>query len=105
MNKPPGFDLIERARALKPLIAREERTRRLTAPVVAGLVENRLYHALLSKSEGIAEHSSDQFSRLPLVRLSQRTPPLGAKLLDFGIRRVRGAVAFERRIVDADLRL
>ena len=35
MNKLPGFGLVERARALAPLIAREadeiERTRRLTA--------------------------------------------------------------------------
>ena len=39
MNKPPGLDLVERARALAPLIAREadeiERTRRLTPAVSA----------------------------------------------------------------------
>ena len=34
MNRPPGIDLVERARAMAPLIVREadeiERTRRLT---------------------------------------------------------------------------
>ena len=59
MNKPPGFDLVERARALQPLIAREageiERTRRLTTPVVSALIENGLYRALLPKSAGGAE--------------------------------------------------
>ena len=39
MNKHPGFGLVERARALAPLIAREadeiERTRRLTAAVIS----------------------------------------------------------------------
>jgi indole-3-acetate monooxygenase len=59
MNRPPGFDLIERARALAPLIVREadeiERTRRLTGPVVAALVENGLYRALLPKGFGGSE--------------------------------------------------
>jgi indole-3-acetate monooxygenase len=68
MNKPPGFDLVERARALKPLIAREadeiERTRRLTAPVVAALVENGLYRALLPKSAGGAEVAPDIFMQM-----------------------------------------
>jgi len=45
MNKLPGFGLIERAQALAPLIASEadeiERTRRLTPPVVSGLIEKR----------------------------------------------------------------
>ena len=44
MNKPPSFGLVERARALGPLMAREadeiERTRRLTPPVVSALIEN-----------------------------------------------------------------
>ena len=54
MNKPAGFDLVERARALAPLIAGEadeiERTRRLTPAVVSALIENGLYRALLPKS-------------------------------------------------------
>src|SRR5258708_6956491 len=68
MNKPPGFDLVERARALKPLIAREadeiERTRRLTAPVVAALIENGLYRALLPKIPGGAEVAPDIFMQM-----------------------------------------
>src|ERR1700704_630335 len=68
MNKPPGFDLVERARALKPLIARDadeiERTRRLTAPVVAALVENGLYRALLPKSADGAEVAPDIFMQM-----------------------------------------
>ena len=68
MNKPPGFDLVERARALAPLIAREadeiERTRRLTAPVVAALVENGLYRALLPKSAGGAEVAPEIFMQM-----------------------------------------
>ena len=59
MNRPPGFDLVERARALAPLIVREadeiERTRRLTGPVVAALAENGLYRALLPKGFGGSE--------------------------------------------------
>jgi indole-3-acetate monooxygenase len=59
MSKPPAFDLVERARALAPLIVREadeiERTRRLTGPVVAALVENGLYRALLPKGFGGSE--------------------------------------------------
>src|SRR3954447_4932824 len=59
MNRPPGFDLVERARALAPLIVREadeiERTRRLTGPVVSALIENGLYRALLPKSLGGSE--------------------------------------------------
>jgi alkylation response protein AidB-like acyl-CoA dehydrogenase len=59
MNRLPDVGLIERARALAPLIAREadaiERTRRLTEPVVSGLIENGLYRALLPQSLGGAE--------------------------------------------------
>ena len=59
MNRPPGFDLVERARALAPLITSEadeiERTRRLTEPVVSALVENGLYRALLPKRFGGSE--------------------------------------------------
>jgi alkylation response protein AidB-like acyl-CoA dehydrogenase len=68
MNKPPGFDLVERARALQPLIEREaneiERTRRLTAPVVAALVENGLYRALLPKRLGGAEAPLEIFMQM-----------------------------------------
>src|SRR6476660_2085034 len=59
MNRPPGFDLVERARALAPLITSEadeiERTRRLTGSVVSALVENGLYRTLLPKSFGGSE--------------------------------------------------
>src|ERR1700741_3910683 len=52
----PGFGLVERARALQPLIASEadaiERTRRLTPAVTSALIENGLYRALLPKSVG-----------------------------------------------------
>jgi indole-3-acetate monooxygenase len=65
MNKLPGFGLIERARALAPLIASEadeiERTRRLTPPVVSGLIENGLYRVLLPQSVGGAEASLEVF--------------------------------------------
>src|SRR5436190_5756367 len=59
MNKASAIDLVERARALAPLIIREadeiERTRRLTEPVVTALIENGMYRALLPKSIGGAE--------------------------------------------------
>jgi indole-3-acetate monooxygenase len=59
MNKATAIDLVERARALAPLIRQEadeiEQTRRLTEPVVTALVENGLYRALLPKSLGGAE--------------------------------------------------
>jgi len=68
MNKLPGFDLVERARALQPLIAREadeiERTRRLTQPVVSALLENGLYRALLPKSLGGAEAPLEIFMQM-----------------------------------------
>src|SRR4030088_2190999 len=68
MNKPPGFGLIERARALAPLIAREagetERTRRLTEPVVSALIENGLYRALLPQSLGGAEAPPEVFMQM-----------------------------------------
>src|SRR5919108_3548231 len=54
-----SIDLVERARALAPLIMREadeiERTRRLTPAVTQALIENGLYRALLPKSLGGAE--------------------------------------------------
>ena len=58
MSRPPALGLVERARALGPLITREadetERTRRLTPAVTAALVENGLYRALLPQSLGAA---------------------------------------------------
>jgi indole-3-acetate monooxygenase len=57
MTKP--LELVDRARSLKALIAREadeiERARRLTPPVVAALIDAGLYRALLPKSLGGAE--------------------------------------------------
>src|SRR5258706_1113619 len=68
MNKHPGFDLIERARALAPLIAREadeiERTRRLTEPVFSALIENELYRVLLPQSLGGAEAPPEIFMQM-----------------------------------------
>ena len=59
MNRLPALGLIERARALQPLISQEaaegERNRRLTEPVVSALIENGLYRALLPQSLGGAE--------------------------------------------------
>jgi indole-3-acetate monooxygenase len=63
MNKPEALGLasrlVERARALAPLITREadeiEQTRRLTKPVVSALIENGLYRALIPQSLGGAE--------------------------------------------------
>src|SRR6201988_5530636 len=68
MNKPPGIDLVERAKALAPLIAREadeiERTRRLTPAVTAALIENGLYRALLPQSLGGAEAPLEIFMQM-----------------------------------------
>jgi indole-3-acetate monooxygenase len=68
MNKLPGFGLIERARALAPLIAREadeiERTRRLTEPVVSALIENGLYRVLLPQSVGGDEAPPEIFMQM-----------------------------------------
>src|SRR6195256_5606816 len=68
MNKLPGFGLIERARALQPLIAREadeiERTRRLTEPVVSALIENGLYRVLLPQSLGGTEAPLEVFMQM-----------------------------------------
>src|ERR1700726_1973157 len=68
MNKLPGFGLIERARALAPLITREadeiERTRRLTQPVVSALIENGLYRSLLPQSFGGAEAPPEIFMQM-----------------------------------------
>src|SRR5215468_12354437 len=68
MNKPPAFGLVERARALAPLIARDadeiERTRRLTPAVTSALVENGLYRALLPQSFGGAEAPLEIFMQM-----------------------------------------
>src|SRR5690242_5757637 len=68
MNKNPGIDLVERARALASLIAREadeiERTRRLTPAVTQALIENGLYRALLPKRFGGAEAPLETFMQM-----------------------------------------
>jgi indole-3-acetate monooxygenase len=68
MNKPSALGLVERARALAPLIEREadeiERTRRLTAPVVTALIENGLYRTLLPQSLGGAEAPPEVFMQV-----------------------------------------
>ena len=68
MTKHPGFDLVERARALAPLIARDadeiERTRRLTPAVTQALIENELYRALLPKSFGGTEAPLEAFMQM-----------------------------------------
>src|SRR3954451_4687897 len=68
MNRHPGLDLVERARALAPLIAREadeiERTRRLTSAVTSALIENGLYRVLLPKSLGGAEAPLEIFMQM-----------------------------------------
>ena len=68
MNKHPGLDLVERARTLQPLIARDadeiERTRRLTPDVTAALIENGLYRSLLPQSLGGAELPLEIFMQM-----------------------------------------
>src|SRR5437899_3818668 len=68
MSKHPGLDLVERARALQPLISREadeiERTRRLTPAVTSALIENDLYRALLPQSFGGAEAPLQMFMQM-----------------------------------------
>ena len=68
MNKHPGFDLVGRARALAPLIARDadeiERTRRLTPAVTQALIDNELYRALLPKSFGGTEAPLEAFMQM-----------------------------------------
>src|SRR5206468_1184760 len=68
MNKLPGFGLIERARTLAPLIAREadeiERARSLTEPVVSALIDNGLYRVLLPQSLGGAEAAPETFMQM-----------------------------------------
>lgn len=68
MNKNPGIDLVERARALAPLIISEaneiERNRRLTPAVTQALIENGLYRSLLPQSFGGAELPLASFMRM-----------------------------------------
>src|SRR6516164_10664750 len=72
MNKPEALPLslglVERARALAPLIAQEadeiERTRRLTQPVSSALSENGLYRSLLPQSLGGAEAPPEVFMQM-----------------------------------------
>jgi indole-3-acetate monooxygenase len=68
MNRHPGLDLVERARALQPLIARDadeiERTRRLTPAVTTALIENGLYRSLLPQSLGGAEAPLEIFMQM-----------------------------------------
>src|SRR5512139_2723126 len=68
MTKHPGLDLVERARALAPLITREadeiERTRRLTPAVTQALIENGLYRSLLPKSFGGTEAPLEVFMQM-----------------------------------------
>ena len=68
MNRHPGLDLVERARALQPLIARDadeiERTRRLTPAVTSALIENGLYRSLLPQSLGGAEAPLETFMQM-----------------------------------------
>src|SRR5215211_2799517 len=68
MNRHSGLDLVERAKALAPLIVREadeiERTRRLTPEVTQALIENGLYRALLPQSFGGAEAPLETFMQM-----------------------------------------
>ncbi|WP_038973540.1 acyl-CoA dehydrogenase family protein [Bradyrhizobium genomosp. III] len=68
MSELPGPDLVERARAIAPLMAREadeiERTRRLTPSVVAALIENGFYRALLPQSLDGAEVPIEIFMQM-----------------------------------------
>ncbi|MCK1361392.1 acyl-CoA dehydrogenase family protein [Bradyrhizobium sp. 199] len=68
MTATGEFGLVERARAIAPLIAREanetERTRRLTPGVVAALIENGLYRALLPQSLGGGEAPPETFMQM-----------------------------------------
>ncbi|WJR77976.1 acyl-CoA dehydrogenase family protein [Bradyrhizobium sp. NP1] len=68
MNRQAGLDVVERARALAPLIASEadeiERTRRLTPSVTSGLIENGLYRALLPQSFGGIEAPLETFMQM-----------------------------------------
>jgi alkylation response protein AidB-like acyl-CoA dehydrogenase len=68
MDATVGIDLVERARAIAPLIVGEadeiERTRRLTPAVVGALIENGLYRALLPQSLGGSEAPPEIFMQM-----------------------------------------
>src|SRR5579871_2224917 len=68
MNKPPASGLVDRARALQPLITREadeiERTRRLTPAVISAMIDNGLYRALLPQSFGGHEVPLEVFMQM-----------------------------------------
>src|ERR1700743_1312389 len=68
MNKPATLGLVERAKALAPLIASEadeiERTRRLTPAVVSALIENGLYRSLLPQSTSGSEAPLQGFMQM-----------------------------------------
>src|ERR1700760_1799219 len=68
MNKVPGITLVERARALQPMIASEadeiERSRRLTPKVTAALIDNELYRSLLPRSIGGHEVPLEVFMQM-----------------------------------------
>src|SRR6516165_7895760 len=68
MSRPPALGIVDRARALGPLITREadetERTRRLTPAVTSALIENGLYRALLPKSVGGHEAPLEIFMQM-----------------------------------------
>ncbi|WP_454633381.1 acyl-CoA dehydrogenase family protein [Bradyrhizobium cenepequi] len=68
MGKVEGFDLVEKARALAPLITTDadeiERTRRLTGAVTAALIDNGLYRALLPKRFGGSEATLEAFMQM-----------------------------------------
>ncbi|MGX4768858.1 acyl-CoA dehydrogenase family protein [Bradyrhizobium guangdongense] len=68
MDGIAGIDLVARAQAVAPLVAREadeiERTRRLTPVVVGALIENGLYRALLPRSLGGSEAPPEIFMQM-----------------------------------------
>src|ERR1700760_1648404 len=68
MSKLPGITLVERARALQPLIASEadeiERSRRLTPKVTAALIDNELYRSLLPRTYGGHEAPLEGFMQM-----------------------------------------
>src|SRR3569623_3651374 len=68
MNVASGMSLVDRARGVAPLIAREadeiERSRRLTPAVVSALIDNGLYRALLPQSLGGAEAPIEIFMQM-----------------------------------------
>jgi indole-3-acetate monooxygenase len=67
-KKGTSIDLVERARALQPLIAHDadeiERTRRLTPAVTSALIENGLYRSLLPQSLGGSEAPLETFMQM-----------------------------------------